>query len=895
MKKDANQTEHLLKKKQKDLTPAELRSLEKDLGIKEDPFPMWGTMRVDDGRGGTVLEQVLSLIASDDMPLTVYSERPEEDVVAIAVCDMPVPSMLPYFFVGLQRRAPDSKMRGQTFFGDPGYGKSFLGAMQGRLRSGDSVEVLDCGGKNMRELLFEMVLDFGSGDALPDAIDKRAASGMLKPLSLGLLEGLNSLEATPPEYANEPKKMKEWKEKTTIVTFGADGRPSIDWESLRTGGAEKINNAFDILSKISKVEGLDNAGGNALGINSQYGPLIRAWMNGDEIVLDEYNKSRENTDDNLQSVLQFIMGGSDYARVENPLKNKDASSGPAYFDFKREDQKLGFFATFTGNRRIDGTTTRELSKSAYSRLLPDTLPDPSLIDWQHRLCQMMTGVPISTLYHAYKGHGDAVDPDQHPEKFGKWLMDQRRRKAEIDGVPMSDLQYTLLSNWKQVLNATEKLAKFYAGWAEMTDVDKILSNGNADLLDEVDKEYSDKEAIDFRKIIYHLEASMPIRPQMIPQDETLSQAFGRRSKNRKKPEKVEESVALNFGTRLVEMLEQLIAEKTKLVGKNKLFTRLERLMQSCGLRDIKLLEGAHSQQRSVEEDLNVSSFTDKNMERRAEMARKTFASYLRQVDPQVTADDEDIVTVKRVLDALRVIEAKDTGASKEIFFVNRDHETLSARPFVAATVRDMAAYKAEGKTGVDFTLDDLVSHDDFLASLAIPTVGAKNLAAIWESNAGVLVNGRAAAEEAAQDDEALNIAQNLSRHGLAATSLQVLYQDKDVDRPAIVDIIHSGQRGKTLIISEKVPTKLLPAFKEAGIIHIDRNDPNAKEKIEAALKELTRNIPDSAKNSLTEAFKYRNEVSETAAAGDLSDMLLDKDKKNVFPKFIVKNNSQKLG
>ncbi|MDF3025214.1 MAG: hypothetical protein K0R10_2575, partial [Alphaproteobacteria bacterium] len=339
-----------LKTPLKDLTPEDLKSLEKPLGTSDRPYPMWGSQRVEHN-GRADLEQVLSVIADDTYPMKVFSDRPYKEVIAMAYADMPVPSMLPLFFDGLERRKPTSTNRTQMMIGDPGAGKSFLGAMQGRLRSRDPIEVLDCGGKNMRELLFEMVLDFGAGDALPKSIDKRLQAGALEPLSVALLKGLPS----------------------EVVSLNADGQvASIDWNGLKTSGNDKVEQAFEVLKKVSKIEGLDNAGGNALGMNSQYGPLIRKFMAGEEIVLDEYNKSREGTDDNLQTVWQFCIGELKECTVENPLKNKDASAGPSEFTFRREDMKPGFFVTLTGNKKEDGVTTRSLNKSVYSRLSPQT-------------------------------------------------------------------------------------------------------------------------------------------------------------------------------------------------------------------------------------------------------------------------------------------------------------------------------------------------------------------------------------------------------------------------------------------------------------------------------------------------------------------------------------------
>jgi hypothetical protein len=873
---------NLLDKKIKELTAKDMDQLEKPLGTSDRPFPMWGTQRIEHN-GRADLEQVLSVIADDTYPMKVYSDRPYKEVIAMAYCDMPVPSMLPLFFDGLERRKPESTNRTQMMIGDPGHGKSFLGALQGRLRTDRPIEVLDCGGKNMRELLFEMVLDFGAGDALPKSIDKRLQAGTLEPLSQALLKQLPS-EALSLDKGGNVK--------------------SVDWNWLKSAGGADVEKAYETLQKISKTEGLDNAGGNALGMNSQYGPLIRKYMAGEELVLDEYNKSREGTDDNLQTVWQFFIGELKECTVENPLKNKDATSGPSEFTFRREDMKAGFFITLTGNKKEDGMTTRSLNKSVYSRLSPQTLPDPDVIDWQHRICQMMVGLPVSTLYTAFREQAD-----KDPDAFGEWLMWLRKTKAEVEGTPIPELQETLLSNWKNVVNSSEKLARFYDRWAEMTDAEKITANGNADLIEEVDDEYTKKEGIDFRKIKQHLEEAIPIRPRI--QKEDAPRAFDMKAwdKTPKTSEPVPENVSLNFGTRLTEFLERMVYDKTAAIGKHRLYDKLQKSMQEFALRDITLQEGARSRQRSVEEDLNISAFNDRDLHKQANMARRVFCDYLRQVNPEIKATDEEIITPKSFYDTLKYVAEKDTAPANELFVANRDPESIyNGKPLVEAVIKDIALYTAQDRDELDFTLDDLVAHDDFMASLALPTVGAKNLSAVWEGNIRLLTPTEPANDSASPDaasvpapggsllnqDESLLVAENRSEKKIATTSLQVLYKDAEGERAVSIHIVRNEARNKTLIVGEKVPSKLLSAFKEAGIMHVDRNDANAVTKVDAALTELTRGMPSSVHTRLVEAFNYRNNKPEGELQGEtpqLAERLVDKNIDMLFPKYVIRKKA----
>lgn len=849
---------NLLNKKIKDLTLEDIRQLEKPLGTSTRPFPMQGPQRVEQD-GKSTLDVGFSAIASDDQPLRVFSERSYEEVAALAYADMPVPSMLDLFMEALERRADpilrqkdllegrtpqnENFNRTQMLLGDPGHGKSFMGALMGRLRSTSSVEVYDCGGKNMNDLLFEMVLDFGAGDALPTAIDKKLAAGALEPLSLGLLKQLPN------------------------VSKDADGNLiGIDWAALKTGEKDKVEFAYEILKKVASVEGLDKGGGNALGMNSQYGALVRAFLENREIVLDEYNKSREGSDNALQTVIQFLIGEIRECTVENPLKNKDNTSGPSSFTFRRDDMGAGFFVTLTGNKTEDGITTRSLNRSVYDRLKPDTLPDPSEMDWQHRICQMMVGLPVSTLHMTFKDHADA-----DPEAFGEWLMWLRETKAKVEGTEIPELQRTLLTNWQNVVNASEKLAKFYHRWAAMTDAEKITSNGNAALIEEIDEEYSKKEAMSFRRIKQHLEEAIPLRPRMLPQDTPHAFEKGNWKKAPQLSERVEENPSLHFGTRLVEYIENMVYKKSEAVGKSKLYAQLISAMEEIGLRDVNFKEAAHSQQKSVEADLNISAFADRDLSKQAVMARKIFCDYIRQMDASVQATDEEIVTVKRFTEILTEVAKKETALTGEVFVANRDLATLAAGELLSTvSVRDTAVYALEDREELDFTLDDLVPHDDFLASLALPTVGAKNLLAIWDTNIRkVTERGESGPDGAPVEqlplsdvqDEALRIAERRSELNIATTTVYVL--DEVTKRPVPVHVITNTNRNKTLVISQKVPSKLQAAFNEAGIVHVDVREANAKLRIDAAIKDITRGLPaDAALRDLTIAFNFRNAIDD---------------------------------
>jgi len=862
----------LLKKKTSELTSEEKGKLEKPLGTSKRPFPMWGTVSVEyDGR--RELQQMLTMIADDTNPLKVVSERNYDEVIGLAYREMPVPSMLPIFFDGLERRKLSHKGKVQFVKGDPGAGKSFMGAMLGRMRSAGSVDVLDCGGKNMRELLFEMVLDFGGGDALPQAIDKRIQAGKLESISMGLLKSLGEIE--------KGAHVKELK----------NDKIEIDWDGLAKSGTKNVEKVYETLKKVSEIEGLDKQGGNALGMNSQFGPAITSFINGTELVLDEYNKSKEGTDDNLQTFLQFATGEIDECVVENPLKNKDASSGPSEFVFRREDIKAGWFLTLTGNAVEDGITTRQLNKSVYSRLSPQTIPDPTPADWQHRICQIMTGLPVSTLYNVFQEQADA-----NPEKFTEALLYWRTAglsQDEIDNIP--EIQMTFIKNWKNVIPATEKLAEFYNTWQLMTDVDKCVDFG-AELAMEVDETFSHEVSIDFRKVIQHIGDAMPMKPAMQPV--VKGNDFDLGSWGDDVPElqpEENEDTALNYGTRLTDLLIRHVFESSGAIGKPQLYQKLLQEIDRIGLKDMDFQEAARSSEKSVEDLLNISVFNDKDPQVQAELVQGILCDYLRASHEELKeAKNEDIVTKTMIVKLLADYRDWDTKEIEgKIVMPNTDLEELAdGKPFDTYNIVDTCVDPEWAEENL--YVDDIADHDRYLSSLVMPVVGKRNVEASFDKNLiKFFEESNGAKAPAGQDendiandndngnvsnnttsfntpnysgpDEAMKIAQNASDTGLATTTVVVAKHSKnDAEDPELVPvhIIRNSKRDKTLVVADELSPRLEAMFKQAGVIYVNRSAPGAVAKIDAGLKEVTRGMAPTFQEQLRTAVKYRYDNSK---------------------------------
>ncbi|MBU0860061.1 MAG: hypothetical protein KJ667_08990, partial [Alphaproteobacteria bacterium] len=743
----------ILSKRVSDLTPEDKKAAGKPLGTSQRPFPMRYGEAVEDERGRKSYMQKLGSLKNDAAPLMVYSDRPYAEVLGMMLREMPTPGMLPMLADALNQRKPGNKRVLQYFEGAPGTGKTFMSEMIARSRTKQGAIKIDCGKKNLGELLFETVLDFGKDRRFYDEFDSRlqqyndavsdeARARVFHPHSIAILRS-HLGEAFSEE----------------------DGKLAIDWgktnQCLKEGdnymdSRATITIVNDGLLSVAHKEGFGHMAGNALGMATQKGPLIRAWEDGRELVLDEFNRGKEGTTASLHTVLQFLAGEIDTVTVENTLKEKGADVGQS-FTFRRSEQKLGFFVTATGNSEEDGSDVNELAGSVSSRIVPKFIPVATVEDWQHRICQILTGLPVSTLFRASEG-----DWRKNPDGFRQKLIEWRTLglgKEEAANVP--ELQMKLLRRWEDVLEASEKLARFYYGWSQVINPESPAhrTGSLSQLMEEIDERYNSKVSIDFRKVILHINEALERRPAASSSQMSQGVDLGDWSNPPKMTEEaLDEDLALHFGTRLANIILGHINATTIELGKANLHRQLMQHAADCGLSAPLLHEAKASQRRTVGALLDDNPYASDVPDIKAELVRDLLCDYLRESEPRLSKDNGEIMsvrTVREVMDALDAAEQApvvDVGAEDEVEVAeakpaltvfNDDLDSLQEQPLVAAATVDSVP-NADGTVAQSPQVDALLSRESFLYALAAPALRKGNLTAIWNealSRSGLVAPG----------------------------------------------------------------------------------------------------------------------------------------------------------
>lgn len=842
------------------------------LGVPGRPFPIYGTETIMDdegrpmGKNGWIIRDVKSDSSKDQV--AIYSEKPSKEVMALLYRNLPKPTMLEIFWKGTELRMPNSRRRLEFIKGFPGGGKTFMANLHSQLRTNKKPITVDCGGRNLQDLLWETILDFDSDPSFYKSLEERGAKGDLNPTSRRLLQAALG---------------EAYKEDGNVVVF--------DWDRLKNqkdvkGSGVTDEQMKDIAKTLEQVRLLEFPGGdhNALGLKMVPGVIYQAFTENRPLILDEYNKSKDGSDDAMQTMLQFINGEIDEVTIHSPMKD-DSSTGQS-FTLKREDMGDLFFVTATGNAVVDGISTRPLSESANQRWQPVTIPNSTLEDWTHSWTQFTSGVPISTLYEmGYKNGENQWEKD--PKSFSRFLktvLTADKTEAEIAMIP--EEYFDFADNWKEVMEASKDLAEFTHEWASILDPDNF--DIDEDLSEEAsEEEYREEVAMGYRKIIMWLERAR----KMIPLARSQKKAGGVDPDSFfEEYEFVEEfrkPVSLEYGDRLANIILEEITDTTYKRGKPNLYAHLMEKAQQRRIRARVTSERSAVRKKLVSDAFNISPFKGANQEENAEIIRRELLEHLREVDPQRfhNMEDEEIISISNLRLLIGHLETHDRpehkqSHSSDVLLFNSAFGLTDEFPFFdTKTIDDTAvaekdifpsptpgsvpfspdALSLSDDQGVDAPVEvatkDLVEEEDLLKTLVLPVIGEFNLRSFWNSaltHSGVTTSS--------YEDQSVNMAENSGNVAFATTT--IIVRNKNGDKTPL-HFVRNNQTGALLVVGNDIDEALQRKFTLAHITYVSRNEKNAAAKVDTALDRITGGYSKAMCNSLKMAFLHRNAATTT--------------------------------
>lgn len=865
----------LLTKKTGKLTADERKALFRAVGTSALPYPASHFVTGPDGQ----LQMEIGIIADDSCPLAVYADQSHDHVVGLLYRDMAIPSLLHVQKEAILRRAPDSRNRLMAIMGDPGSGKSHMAKMMARVRDPRGAEVVDCGGRYMGDLLWEQVIDYG--EDFKTALTARIRSGNLSVPSAKILEN---------HFADALVKDDEGR--ITDIQWDKTAEPhekegSTKQKPIYESTEEAVERSLKLIRTVAEYEGIPTQTVNTVGVKKQPGAIIRAFKEGRELVLDEYTKSIEGSDDSLQTVLQFLTGEIDEATVENSMK-VNGREETYEFTFRREDVKAGFFVTMTGNKDHDGHSTHTLSRSAYSRISPFAIEDPLPVDWKHRVSQIMTGVPLSTLYAVFS---DMAQDD--PDEFGDMLVELRlmglsdREKALVPAH-----QITMLKNWQQTNAAVEKLANFYMYWArivdpqsDLYDPEKQQNNDNIEqILPEISAGYRDECAIDFRKVIQDVGEALKIKPSVkkIQPGGGLRLNFSAVGRQQTSiPVVRPEVISSEFGSRMEDVLRERIGTIT--AGRPKL---QEALIKEARERGIVALTSSQEalQQQTLSQLLNQDVFEHLGGIKSVVAIRDVLAERMKKDKPEF-ADKSyaEIVPMDQaaaVCDELSRMSSndnEDTPRMGRAVLLGDDLDRIFNQVAVIDSVAGPDHKQGKPEAG------QLVCTSDFLETLKIPALADINMRSIWRKT----MSAESPLPESEDLTPVVQIAEGTHSSKIGITTIMTQSEN---GAAVPMHVMIDGERRKSLIVTEGADDKTRAALGN-GYTVVNYDDPAAEGQVQAFISETLghgsrKDKAADLEKQVTYAFMLR--AGSAQKVQKLSRMLVTKELPTEAPVYMVR-------
>ncbi|MCB9233241.1 MAG: hypothetical protein H6581_16410 [Bacteroidia bacterium] len=840
------------------------------IGVPGRPFPIMmpnpdATTQADAFR--------LENIEDPNNPIVLWSKRPYDEVIGMLYRSLPTPSMLPLFYETMQLLQLENDRRIQFYVGKHGSGKSFLGRLVGDMLHPDGAITFNCADRDLNELLFETVLDVGANPDLYTKINDKLRTGTMNPTSVAALK-----DAVGDAYSEEKG--------YPYIDFASVGRIHLDpvinedgqHETEAHFSAGNVQNVMEVIMRITKIEGLSSEA-SFMPLKSQLGLLPLIWQEGRVAHLEEYNKCKEGTDTCLHPVLQVYNGEYRKCTVYG--------SGGMSFTFDNHERQPGFFCYLDGNMRADGVATHSLSASANDRLLPNIIQDMIKEDWQHRWCQLLTGIPIKILYESNKAQWAA-----NPEDFTRFLHMIRG----LGGVDVPEAHTRYINRWEDVMDATDMMSRYNYVYDQMTNPDSPANrNGEyPELFTEVDEDFYNMAGGSMRRNIYYLKMALLGNPKTLQPSESkgydLTQSWEEPppvnpiSEHRKPEQKM--------GTHIVEVLFRDMLRLTLGLGKTNLYMRLRVELENIRMLKPKLHEGAVSDSIYFEDLLNLQESSKDQLLLTQDILCNQLRRQLSGV--KLSKDNDHLMTLDQIKMAFQqAISAAPSskGEPRLSWVFVQNFPPLVTVDNLLKAVAVVDGVRLEDNRAARIPVDDLVEQEQFLLSLALPQVGKHTLDSLWNQNLYQGIDS-----PILEDDESLKIASNRSTTGVAFTTCLTQINGKLAPVHLVWDL-HSND---LMAVGEIADEQVVEYLKQNGIEFFDRNASNAKTNIRFYLNRLVAKRSPLIEKLLVGAFLYRNTFEDLDLAGDpeafdrvsIADLLTATDCVYRFPNYITRLQSE---
>lgn len=853
----------LLDKPVKNLTRQEVEALYMPIGTPEMPYPM--SYLVENETTGYEVKVGMISSASGDY-MRIPTALPQDFVYGRLLREAPTPQMMFLLREILSRLSPKSDNSLIAVFGDPESGKTHALNLVAELVHPKGAMKIDCGGLNMRELIWRTVIDYGQG--VQEALEKKAAAGKLNQSTIDALQTGFPGSIT---VMTDGKVTINWQEigKTRALTdkeiaeYNSKGMRQLDGDILRHETPEMaVARARRLLEDIYTIENISFQK-NAFGLKTVPGMLFESFESGQPFIGDEVNKSQRGTLDMYHGLLE-VFNGNDPGRVirfYNPMPTT-GSDTPEYIEFDMRKKKPGWFCAFAGNDPKDGNTTHLMSDSFVTRLNLIRIGEASEYDWQHRLSQFYTGLPLTTLYDLYK-----TTAEHAPEEFAEYLLDKRTAgltAAEVNAIPPNQINFLL--DFPNTVLAIQALAK---GYYEQ----KQLSNPASGLSSR--EEYancSEELALNAKNIHVGFRAAQHEAKKAL---ESIPAAVAGGALPL--PKKVKDAIAEQnktglgkrrtpgwhtMGANLIEIRKMAIANAC--VGMPNTCNALVNLWKLCGVFPNVLQQGqASAEAKDLSQLLRYNPLKDIGVDNLEEVSatRDALTTGLRAFNPGIDAEDEDLIPMRNLALLMQEFNQK-SRPPKSILLPNTDITTATVAPLVEGlAMPTYAGVQPEGYKLVDFR--------EALMAIASPALAAGNAQSIAHDKEQLAADF----EKSGLDVNSFYYQLVSGEHKLGVEMGILVAENPETQKECYLYTVRDKVRDKCLVVGPAdIPSALQSVVANTNVEYISQQDPGCRKAVgiffdkairDRALKNAMIGIdPDMVNDELRVTFTTISRVPE---------------------------------
>lgn len=609
------------------------------------------------------------------------------------------------------------------FLGAPGTGKTFFFSNLGRLLHSKGPVLVDCSAKDMQTLFENPTFDSSSTDKEKAAIDAK-----IKCRNAGMTDGLSdeSLEMLK-SAAGE------------AVVIDEEGKVSVDWNAVRFEAADMRGYEYqaqvfqNMLKNICRREDVDlGSGKSEVGIVMKDGELFRVFDPnspdyGRPVILDELNRAKHGTMDNLYGLLNFLNSPNMKTFKLTGANNREIVVNKAKIPST-------FYLNFTGNQAVEGMGSGSFNDPFLSRVpegfMLKTIPDLIPGDYADMICSyLMGGVPGVILYDAFTANKKHIDMNEFT-RFLKSIREIGLTKAQVKEIPL--WQRVNIQNADKIIKLSQKLGSFFYEIKQL-----IGLRGKSYEKINIDPEYEavlNKKSIDFRTIAHFFIEAERLKGSIESGDRIHFPRFSKGNKHTSRPA---HNAYNDRGERLEKVMDRWLKSVfvpddsgLRCIDENQveeMYKRAQNIAIKYGiLRDSKKLYESKNNEDLLSNLYNAENVYQTDPSYQDNQVRDLYVSIMRKKYPDIADEsDEDVLPIRVVNMVMgELADGENEMLNKvcdsgNLMVFNEDIDNVKSK-FVAA---------AEIKQN---TQAPCITTENFLMSISVEPFGDKNLANLFK-------------------------------------------------------------------------------------------------------------------------------------------------------------------